>query len=856
MNFNIVISRKFYSLQQTEVSASINSKIKALVQHGKYSQALELYSKTHHSSLTTTKFTFPSLLKACASLSNLYIGRTIHASIVTMGLRSDPYIATSLINMYMKCGSLTSALQMFDKMSESGDSVPDITVWNSVIDGYFKYGRFEEGLGQFCRMQELGIRADGYSLSIVLVICDKLSWYMAGRQIHGYIIRNMFEGDPYLETELIGMYSSCNRPEKAWSLFGKLENRSNIVAWNVMIRGFVENGMWEKSLELYSLAKNESCKLDSASFTGTFIACSHGEVPTFGRQVHCEVIKVNFQDDPYVSSALLTMYAKAGSVDDAVKVFDRVPGKEVEVWNAMISAYMSNGHAYDALRLYNKMKEGEIPVDSFTISSLLSGCCIVGSDDFGRTVHGEIIKRSMQNNVAIQSALLTMYCKCGNTIDADSVFHRMKERDVVAWGAMISGFCQNGRFKDALNLFRAMEAEGLKADSDVMASVISAGLGMENTELCCLIHGFAIKRGLELDVFVASSLVDMYSKLGFAENAEIVFSRMPNKNLVAWNSMIACYSRNALPEMSISLLPQILKHGFYPDSVSITTVLVAVSSVAALLKGKAVHAYQIRLQIPLDLQVENALIDMYVKGGCLKYAQLIFENMPRRNLVTWNSIIAGYGSNGDCKEAVRLFKEMKRFETVPDEVTFLALITSCSHSGMVEEGLNLFRTMKIEYGLEPRMEHYTSVVDLLGRAGCLDDAYRFIQEDMPIEADRSVWLCLLFACRAHQNMELAELAADNLLKMEPGRGSNYVPLLSLYGEVEMWDRAANLRASMKERGLKKSPGCSWIEVKNRVDVFFSGDSSSPRRSDIYETLSTLKSNMEGKECSYEEIEEC
>ena len=751
---------------------------------------------------------------------------------------------------------------MFDKMSESGESgdsaPPDITVWNSVIHGYFKYGHFEEGLAQFCRMQGLGVRPDGYSLSILLGICDQLSWYMAlaGRQIHGYIIRNMFEGDPYLETALIGMYSSCSRPEEAWSLFGKLENRSNIVAWNVMIKGFVENGMWEKSLELYSLAKNESCKLVSASFTGTFTACSHGGVLDFGRQVHCDAIKVNFQDDPYVSSAILTMYAKSGSVEDAKKVFYQVSGKEVELWNAMVSAYIGNGHAYDALRLYNRMKEGEIPVDSFTISSLFSGCGVVGLYDFGRTVHAEIIKRSMQSNVAIQSSLLTMYCKCRSTEYADSVFRTMKERDVVAWGAMISGFFQNSRFKDALNLFRAMETEGVKADSDVMASVINAGLGLENAELGRLIHGFTIKRGLEKDVFVACSLVDMYSKFGFAESAEMVFSYMPNKNLVAWNSMISCYSRNGLPEMSISLLPQILKHGFYLDSVTITTVLVAVSSVAALLKGKAVHAYQMRLQIPLDLQVENALIDMYVKCGCMKYAELIFEDMARRNIVTWNSIIAGYGSHGNYEEAVRLFEEMKKLETSPDEVTFLALITSCSHSGMVEEGLKLFRSMRIEYGIEPRMEHYVSVVDLLGRSGRLDEAYRFIQDDMAIEADRSIWLCLLFACRAHRNTELGELAAENLLKMEPARGSNYVPLMNLYGEVEMWDRAANLRATMKERGLKKSPGCSWIEVKNRVDVFFSGDSSSPRRIDIYETLSSLKSNMEGKGCSYEEIELC
>lgn len=854
MHFNRFTCRQFSCLRSTEVSHSISSKIKALVQQGKYSQALELYSRTPQSHLTPAKFTFPSLLKACAFLSNPYHGRAIHASIVEMGQQSDPYIVTSLINMYVKCGLLWNAIQVFDVMFECGDSAPDITVWNPVIDGYFKYGHFGEALAEFCRMQEIGIRPDGYSLSVVLGICDRLSWYRGGRQIHGYIIRNMFEGDPYLETALIGMYSSCSRPMEAWTVFCKIENTGAIVAWNVMIRGFVENGMWEKSLELYSLAKNESCKLVSASFTGAFTACSFGQVPNFGRQIHGDVIKMNFQDDPYVCTSLLIMYAKSGSVEDAERVFYQVSRKEVEQWNAMISAYVGNGRAHEALGLFNMMKSGKIPVDSFTVSSLLSGCSIVGSYNIGRSVHAEVIKRWMQYNVAIQSALLTMYCKCGSTEDADSVFQTMKERDIVAWGSMISGFCQARRFKDALDLFRAM-GEGVKPDSDIMAIMVCVSLGLEKVELGHLIHGLAIKHGLELDVFVACSLVDMYSKFGFPESAEMVFYSMPNKNLVAWNSMISCYSRNGLPEMSISLLPQILQHGFKPDSVSITTVLVAVSSVAALLKGKTLHGYHIRLHIPLDLQVENALIDMYVKCGCLKYAQLVFENMPRRNLVTWNTMIAGYGSHGSCEEAVRLFKEMKRWGTGPDEVTFLALITSCSHSGMVEEGLNLFQSMRIDYGIEPGMEHYVSVVDLLGRAGHLDDAYRFIQS-MPIEADRSIWLSMLVACRACRNMELGKLAADNLLKMEPARGSNYVPLLILYGEVGMWDRAANLRASMKDRGLKKSPGFSWIEVKNRVDVFFSGDSSSHKRIDIYQTLSNLKANMEGRGCSSEVIEVC
>ncbi|XP_057979359.1 pentatricopeptide repeat-containing protein At2g40720 isoform X2 [Malania oleifera] len=796
------LCRKLSYLRQSHQSPlSITSKHRTFVQQGLYSEALQPYFTkpiSHHAAAVTGKFVFPSLLKACAALSDLRHGQILHSAIVTMGLHSDPYIAVSLINMYAKCGSLASAVEVFAEMSESQVAVQDVTLWNSMIDGYFRYGQVHEGIILFSRMQSLGVRPDAYSLSILLGTCEGMS--VAGKQIHAYIVRNMLYGDPFLETALIDMYSSCGRPVDASRVFDKWADKNNVVAWNALISGLCENGLWENSLELFALAKSESCTLGSASFSSALTACCYGEDVDFGRQVHCDAIKAGFEIDSYVCTSLLTMYAKCGLVELAEEVFDRTTIKETELWNAMISAYV---------------------------------------------VHAELIKRPAQSSIAAQSGLLTMYSKCGSVEDAILIFTTMKERDLVAWGSMISGFCQNRKFMEALDLFRAMEVDGIKLDPDIMASVISACMGLENIKLGCGIHGYVIKIGLGSDVFVASSLVDMYSKCGFAEMARKVFSGMSQKNLVAWNSIISCHCRNGCPELALMLFPQIVQHGLCPDSISVTIVLAAVSSLAALLKGKIVHGYQIRLQIPSDLQVENALIDMYIKCGSLKYAQNIFWDMPRKNLATWNSMIAGYGCHGECLIAIRLFNDMKRSGIAPDDITFLSLISSCSHSGLIEEGLNLFQSMRGEYGIEPKAEHYANVVDLLSRAGCLDDAYHFIQ-NLPIEPNRSVWLCLLCACRVHRNIELGELAAQNLLRMEPAGGSDYVHLLNLYGEAESWDKAATLRVSMKEEGLKKKPGCSWIEVGNRVDMFFSGDSSSPRTFEIYETLNTLRRNMEGK----------
>lgn len=828
--------------------SSLDSRIKSLIQQSQYLPALKLFSPA-----TASKFTFLPLLKACTFLSSLKYGKIIHSATIVLGLQRDPFITTSLINFYVKCGSLDVAVEVFDSFPERQVLLKDVTIWNSVIDGHFRYGNPKEGVTRFRQMQSLGLRPDGYSLSILLSVCGGFLGYPEGKQIHGYITRNLFWGDAFLETALLHMYLSCGRPTEALLLFNNMEDHSNVVLWNVMIDGFCENGMWEHSLQLYSLAKTENIGLMSASFSSALGACCCGECADFGRQLHCDVIKQGFHNESFTLTSLLTMYTKCRLVEDAEVLFRHSDDRKIELCNAMISGYVRNGHACDALEVYCQMKLTGILSDAITFSNILSACSMVQLHDFGRLIHAELIKRPIQNIIALQSSLLTMYSKCGSSEEALLVFCNMAEKDVVAWGSMISGLCQNMKYKKALEFFKAMEADALKPDSEIMVSIINSCVGLEDAQLGLGVHGFVIKSGHELDTFVATSLIDMYSKFSSTEMAAKIFSYMPFKNLVAWNSLMSCYCRNEHPEISITIFNQIVEQKLKPDSVSITTVLGAVSVLATLVKGKAVHGYLIRMGIPLDLQVENALIDMYLKCGCLKNSQAIFQNMVHRNLVTWNSMIMGYGYHGDCFKALRIFDEMRSLGVIPDRISFLSLISSCRHSGLVKEGLRIFHSMRLEHGIEPRMEDYVSIADLLGRAGHLEDAYRFIQE-MPNAPDRSVWLCLLSFCQVYGNIEIGEVAASKILESETAEGSNFITLLNLYGGAELWDRAVNLRASMKEKGLKKNPGCSWIELKDIVDVFYSGDSSSQRRIEIYEVLAHLSRNMGKRVVDYEIVE--
>lgn len=841
--FNYILPNRWAAAAAgSRLIQSINSDIKTLVQQGQHFKALQLYINEPTFPWSAPRFTFPPLLKAIACLPNLCYGETIHATIITLGLQFDPYITTSLINTYVKCGSINNAVKLFNLALKSEVLVGDVTVWNSMIDGYFKNGYIEEGLSRFHQMQILGTKPDKFSLTIVLGVCSDHSTYMKGKKIHGYIVRNMFLSDPFVATALVDMYSKFGKPMKAWYVFWELENKQNSATWNAMIGGFCGNRMWERGLELYRLLKCENLPLDSTSLSCLLTTCTQCKDVEFGDQLHGDIIKMGFNSYPYVCTSLITMYAKCSFIKDAEKVFCFSSKTKTEMWNAIISANIDNSCAHEALKVYHQMRLNAILSDSFTMSRLLAGCYMSGLFDLGWGLHGELMKRPMQHNIIVQSALLKMYSTRGSIEDAESVFSTMIDKDVVAWGSLVSALCQNMKFNKGVELFGAMRADGVKPDPYIVENILSACKGLNDIKLGRAIHGLVTKIGFVSDAYVASSLIDMYSVWGSQDMVENIFSGVARKNLGVWNSMISFYCHIELPNKSIDLLPKVIEHGLHPDCITITGILGAISSVAALLKGKAVHGYQIRLEIS-NLHVDNALIDMYIKCGSLIYSERLFFSLSQRNLITWNLMVAGYGSHGKCLQAIMVFEEMRKIGIKPDDVTFLSLISACNHSGLVSTGLQLFQSMEVEHQIEPKMEHYVIVVDLLGRAGCLVDAYNLVQ-NMPIKPDRNVWLCLLSACRAHRNVELGELAAHELLKMEPSRGSNYVQLVNIYGECGLRDRSVNLRAKMRQEGLKKSPGCSWIEVRDKVTTFFSGDTSSPSTIDVYEMLENLKSNME------------
>ncbi|KAK1284752.1 Pentatricopeptide repeat-containing protein [Acorus calamus] len=658
------------------------------------------------------KYTFPSLIN---SSSSLHHAQNLHAVVLSLGLHSDPFIACALVASYSRHGLLSHALNVFDTVPHR-----DAALWNSAIDACIRHGRLTDGLALFRRMRSSGTSPDGFSLSIVLGAIPETA-----SRVHAYGVKTALD----IEAALVDAHMKCARVDDACRVFDATV-RKDAFAWDAMVGGLSRNGLWERSLGSYETMRLAGFEPGSATFTAVLAACSMGGIAGFGRRVHCDAVKLGFERDPYVRTSLVGMYARCAFVDDAHRVFCDAPDEVIELWNSMISAFLCNDRSLEALGIYNTMRSRSMRPDCFTILNVLSA---IESIDFGRSVHAELIKRPTLINVATQTSLLTMFLSLQQLLPS-------------------SGSVQ------------AMRAEGLNLDIVIVVNLISACANEGSLFFGRPFHGLVIRNGAESDVFIGSALIDMYAKCGSIESAKSVFSSTRHKNLVVWNSMISGCARNAQPELSISLFSQLPKHGMAPDSASVTSALVAISSLSALRKGKTIHGYVIRHETNPDQRVLNALIDMYAKCACFDYARRVFNATPTKDTVAWNSMINGYGTHGRSEEAMELFEEMKATGTQPDEVTFLALVSACAHTGLVEEGLAIFESMMIA----PRIEHYVKLVDMLGKSGRVREACEVIKA-MPMEVEEGVWSSLLSGCRG-MAAEVGEVAAREVMKRGGGGG--------------------------------------------------------------------------------------
>ncbi|CAI0475992.1 unnamed protein product [Linum tenue] len=548
-------------------------------------------------------------------------------------------------------------------------------------------------------------------------------------------------------------------------------------------------------MEWFRLSEKPS--ISSSTYCAVLQLCGELKSLQDGKEVHSVISCNDVQINGILGTRLVFMYVSCGELSQGRLVFDQVVNEKVFLWNLMINEYAKVEDFAECVYLFQKMLNAGIAADSYTFSCILKCFAASGSVKNGEWLHGYLLKLDLAAcSCSVVNSLLSFYAKVGRVESARKLFDELPQRDVVSWNSMISGYVANGGSEEGLEVFKLM-----------------------------------VSSGVEIDLASASR----------------VFEKTSERSVVSWTSMIQAYSRSGLLHDAIRLFHEMtmVSGKWEPDGRTISCILPACASLSALNMGRQIHCHVLRNGHHLsdDRHITNALVDMYIKCGALVLARSLFDTMiPSKDLVSWTVMIAGYGMHGFGKEAIRAFEEMRRDGIKPDGVSFISVLYACSHSGLVNEGWRFFNIMQKECKIEPSLEHYACMVDLLSRSGKLQMAYEFIK-GMPIKPDATIWGALLCGCRIHHDVKLAERVAEHVFELEPENARYYVLLANIYAEAEKWEEVKELRVKIGRRGLKKHPGCSWIEVKGKVHVFVAKDGSHPEVRKIEALLRKVREGM-------------
>ncbi|XP_024537511.1 pentatricopeptide repeat-containing protein At2g13600-like [Selaginella moellendorffii] len=736
-------------------------------------------------------------LRKCRDLAN---GKFIHQEAFAAGFHTNKYIAAALIKMYGIFSSMILAQEVFDGMIHR-----DVVAWTSLILGYVENGESSRALNLF---NEMDCEPDSFTFVAVLKALgclaqeskDKTFFLERGIEIHKKVKAKRLESNVVVANTLVDMYGKCGNMKLAQDVFDKISRRDHI-SWNSLILGYAANGQSLHSLELFA---SMDCDPSSVSFVGALTACKslaceseYQKEVCLGRGIliHKQASKLGFGGDIVVASALIDMYSKCGAMFLARKVFDTMKHRNVVTWNSLIWGYVENGESFVALNLYVNYMDCEPSYVTFV--AVLKACGLLAKDskskkfylEKGLAIHKTIRARGLESNVVVANMLIDMYCKCGSLENAKNVFDKTIDRDVVACNSLILGYAENAESARAIELFFDL---GCDPSSVTYISALKAcgNLASEkkSQKQFCLEKGILIHRkvqasGLESDKSISTTLVDMYSKCGSMANAREIFDKMPHPDVVTWTSLILAYTENG---ESLLALDVFARMDCEPDTFTYVTALKGCESLATLSAGQQIHIRICRAGLEQDQVVATALVDFYMKCGSMRRAEEIFNSMSSPDIISWNTLIAGYSSNGNYSQVFALAEQIRDGGVQMNGITLTCILMACSHMGLVREGNLYFEFMAQECGIESLDgSHYNCMVDLLGRSNMLEEALALVQSIPGTGADAVIWRTLLGSCKKWRNLRIARIAFDALVAAGGKDSADYILMSDIYASLTM-----------------------------------------------------------------------
>lgn len=794
------------------------------------------------------------------NITSLSSVKSMHTQMIKRyKFRNTDVVAKSLILCYLEFGDFKSAAKVF-----LVDYARSYVEWRAFLEEYENFGgTLSQVLEVVGELHGKGVIFKPRILTVVLKICSRAKNSWLGLNVHASLIKRGLEYDVHLNCALMNFHEGCWNVDSANNVFKGVSIRENQL-WNEAIVMNLRNERWRRAIELFSEMQFSLAKASSRTIVRMLQSCSKFGGLDEGKKLHGYVYKFGLESDLFICNSLIVMYSRNEKLELARIVFDSMKDRDISSWNSMISSYTTLGYVKDAWDVFDNMESSNIKPDIITWNSLLSGHIAHGSYvesltvlrrmqalgfrpdassvssllqavtelglvEYGQEIHGYIIRNQLDYDVYVETSLLDMYVKNDRLDCAETVFGIMKNRNIVAWNLLISGYSTRGRIEDTRKLLSLMEEEGVKPD-----------------------------------LVTWNSLVSGYSVSGHSKEALDTIYLMKESgflpDVVSWTSLISGSSKNEKYIQSFKFFNQMQQEGIKPNSATLSTLLRTCGSLGLLQMGEKIHSLSVKNGFLEDVYVTTALIDMYSKSGNLEKAYQVFLNSANKTLVTWNCMIMGLAIHSQGKKAISLFHEMSGVGVEPDDITFTALLSACKNSGLIDEGWKYFDSMSSDYNITPTVEHYSCMVDLLGKAGYLDEAWDFIQT-MPLEPDATIWGAFLSSCQNYKNIEFAEIAANRLFQLEPYNSSNYVLMMSLYAMSSRWDDVENVRDKMADAGVKNGPVWSWIQINDKIHMFNADGKLHPDTGEIYFELFHLVSEMKklgytpDTRCVYQNIEE-
>ncbi|KAL1307209.1 hypothetical protein HN51_049183 [Arachis hypogaea] len=623
----------------------------------------------------------------------------------------------------------------------------------------------------------------------------------------------------------------------------RFSNFSILSFWNSNIREAVNGGHAQKALLLFRQMKQTGVTPNGSTFPFVAKACARISCLWNSQMIHAHIAKSCFQSNVFVQTAMVDMYMKCGHLEDAHHVFVGMPTRDIASWNAMLAGFSHRSFVDRFFCLLREMRYSGMHPDSVTVLLLIQSVLELKNPNFVNAVHCFAIRIGVHIDVSVANTLIAVYAKCGDLCSAEIVFDEIGSdvRSVISWNSMIAAYANFEKYDKAVDCYTGMLDCGLLPDISTILNLLSACVQPKALFQGLLIHSHGIQLGCDADLCVVNTLISMYSKCGDVHSARLLFDGMSIRTCVSWTVMISGYAEKGYMDEALTLFNTMEATGENPDLVTVLALISGCGQTGSLELGKWIDNYSINKGLKENIVVCNALIDMYAKCGSLNNAKELFYSMANKTIVTWTTLITACALNGDVKDALDLFLVMVQMGMKPNHITFLAVLQACAHGGLLERGLECFNMMTQKYGIRPGIDHYSCMVDLLGRKGQLREALGII-ECMPVEPDAGIWSALLSACKLHAKMEMGKYVSERLFQLEPNVAVPYVELANIYASAGMWDGVAAIRRKMKYLQVRKCPGQSIIQVSGKTHIFTVEDRHHPETLYIYDMLDGLTSH--------------